>query len=212
MLDDFDIEVPEDDDGFGDDFGGDFDDFDDDGAPPEESGNRTFVIVAALIGGLILLTLLCGAVYVAFVALPGRGADDANATTLAQNTEVALNITQTANAAAQATFTPTNTMDITATDVPATDTPDAGPATQDPAAGGPTADPRTATVQALLTQASVAQTQAAAAILTVTVTPTASALPDAGFIDDIGAPGLLAMATLLVVVIFVTRRVRTSEG
>ncbi|KAA3642780.1 MAG: hypothetical protein DWQ07_19840 [Chloroflexi bacterium] len=209
MLDDFDIEVPEEDDSFGDDFGGDFDDFDDD-SPPEESSNRTFLLAAGGIGILIILTL-CIAIYAIFIAPGGDDNQSANETTFANNTAVALIGTQTAEAAAQATATPTNTMDITATDVPATDTPDA-PVTQDPGAGGPTADPRTATVQALLTQASVAQTQAAAAILTVTVTPTASALPDAGFIDDVGAPGLLAMATLLVVVIFVTRRVRTTEG
>lgn len=73
-----------------------------------------------------------------------------------------------------------------------------------------TQDPRTATVEALLTQASVAQTQAANAQLTIT--PTATALPNTGFLDDYGPTGMLFAAMMLVVVIFFSRKIRTSEN
>jgi len=67
-------------------------------------------------------------------------------------------------------------------------------------------------VQALLTQAALAQTQAAQQLLTQTATPTATGLPDTGFADDIGAPTLLGMAALLIVVIFVARRLRAATN
>jgi hypothetical protein len=63
----------------------------------------------------------------------------------------------------------------------------------------PTVGPRTATVAALLTQA---------AQQTATVLPTATALPGTGFGDEVGAPSLLALAVLLIVVIFLARRLR----
>jgi hypothetical protein len=47
---------------------------------------------------------------------------------------------------------------------------------------------------------------------TQTVTPTTTALPDTGFADDFGVPGLLAMAFVLVAVIFLVRRMRTAAA
>ena len=41
-----------------------------DAPPPEESSNRTFLIVAGILGGIVLLSLACVAAYVVFV-LPG---------------------------------------------------------------------------------------------------------------------------------------------
>ena len=60
--------------------------------------------------------------------------------------------------------------------------------------------------------AALAQTQAAQELLTQTATPTATGLPDTGFADDVGAPTLLAMAGLLILVIFVARRLRASTA
>ena len=48
---------------------GDVINFDDEDAPPEESSNRTFLIVAGILGGIVLLSLACLAVY-ALVILP----------------------------------------------------------------------------------------------------------------------------------------------
>lgn len=72
-----------------------------------------------------------------------------------------------------------------------------------------TPNPRTATVQALLTQASIAQTQAAADGLTATATSTAGGTPpDTSLLD---LPALLGLTVLLLVVIFAARRLRTAN-
>jgi hypothetical protein len=42
-----------------------------------------------------------------------------------------------------------------------------------------------------------------------TTTPTATALPDTGFADDVGIPGLFALAGALLLVIIFARRLRT---
>jgi hypothetical protein len=44
------------------------------------------------------------------------------------------------------------------------------------------------------------------------VIATSTALPNTGFADDIGAPGLLLMAVGLVAVIFLVRRLRAVPG
>ena len=198
MLDDFDLDVPE-------------------GPPPEESGNRTFMIVAGGLGGFLLISIICLAV----VFFMGRGGgDDGENTALtaeainASNTEVAEFANQTATADS---YTPT----ITATLPPtATQAPPTATTTQveiittevtEAVDGGPTVNPSTATVEALFTQASLAQTQAASAILTVTPTPTV-VLPDSGFADNVGLMGLFALTAMLVLVIFFVRRLRYVNG
>jgi len=113
-----------------------------------------------------------------------------------QNTSIVMAAEMTAQAQAW-TYTPT----ITNTPAPVTPTPSNTPvvAPTDTPGAGPTQDPRTATVSALLTQQASTQTSAP--------TPT---MPDTGFADDFGIPGMLALAAALVVVIFLARRLRTS--
>jgi hypothetical protein len=68
-------------------------------------------------------------------------------------------------------------------------------------------------VQALLTQAALAQTQAASGTQvfgTPTATQSVNILPDSGFGDNANLPGLLLASVLLVVVILGARRLRTS--
>ena len=65
----------------------------------------------------------------------------------------------------------------------------------------PTAD-RTATVAFLLTEAAAGR---------LTVTPTASGLPNTGFADDVGVPGMVGLALVLIVVIYLARRLRTAS-
>jgi len=171
------------------------------GPPPEESNNRTFLIVAGILGGIMLLTLIC---IVAFALLRPLITGGGNQATQAaeinlQNTEIARGVTQTAvsrliRPTSTATTRPTDTIAPTNTRVVAEAT-----ATQ---ASGSAA--RTATVAALLTQA-------ATAAQTMTPEPTSTRLPTSGFADDVGAPGLLAMAVLLVGVIFLARRLRTAH-
>lgn len=201
MLDDFDMDFPEEE-----------DELEEEESPT--SGNRTFMLVAGGLGGLIIIGLICVAVYV-FLIRPRTAAGQAS-----QQTQTALAVsaaqqalTQTQAAAlptASDTPAPTDTLAPTETLAPTAT--EAAPADDGSGGGGPTPDPRTATVQALLTQAALAQTQAAQQLLTQTATPTATGLPDTGFADDVGAPTLLGMAALLIVVIFVARRLRASTA
>ena len=175
------------------------DDFDDDGVSEGGNDNRTFWLVAGGLGIILILALVCMVVY-AMVFMPQRR--DAQSTQAAAiqatNEQVSMDAEMTAQAQAW-TQTPT----ITLTQAPNTATPTRTPvlaATDTPAGAQPTADPRTATVSALLTQ------QAGGG----SVTPTPTQLPDTGFADDIGLPGMVALAAALVVVIFLARRLRNA--
>jgi cytoskeletal protein RodZ len=172
------------------------------GPPPEESSNRPFLMVAGILGGIMLLSLIA---IVAFALARPLLSGGSNRQTQAaeinlQNTEVARAVSLTEVAvAALATPSPTQPPP-TATLAPTNTLVVAQQVTNTPL---PTTDPRTATVAALLTQAADAQKTEPAA------TPTQ--LPTTGFADDVGAPGLLALAALLVVVIFLSRRLRTAS-
>ncbi|MFZ5878117.1 MAG: hypothetical protein ACOY0R_01985 [Chloroflexota bacterium] len=167
-----------------------------DAPPPEENNNRTFLIVAGVLGGLVLLAIICLAVYGLFI-LPGQrqaSLEDANA----QYTQVAamdLALTSTF----QAGIVPTMTL----TPLPSP-TPVLAPAEATATPLPPTADPATATVAAALSALTqVAGTSPAAA-------PTY--MPDTGIADEYGIPGLLAATLVLIIVIFVARRMRTSSA
>lgn len=174
--------------------------------PPPTSSNRNFMLAAGILGGLFLLALILLALFVTVIR-PRMVAqrDQENALILQANTQTVSAMTQ----AAQAAFTSTPR-----------------PATASPTAAAPTAtsvvaqatattaattvsevDPRTATVAALLTQAAQAK-------LTATFLPsgTGTKLPATGFADEVGLPGMLGVAALLIVVIFLTRRLRTPSA
>lgn len=161
--------------------------------------SRTFMLVAGGMGALILLSLIFFAAYVFFVAPKQRAAREAQqATVAAQNTQIAAGLTGTAEV-----------LSWTATPLPSpipTDTPVPSPT---PVVVMPTDTPTpdtayvTATIEAALTQAALAQ---------MTVIPTSTALPNSGFADDVGLPGLLVMGLALVVVIFLARKLRTTSA
>jgi hypothetical protein len=167
--------------------------------PPEEEeeggSNRTFIIIAAILGGITLIALLCTALY-AFIYLPRTRAqrENAAATAYAQETMLAFEATQAAMLP-----TATNTKQVADTSTKATPTP---VLVEEEAANTatPTIDSVQATRDALSTVVAAAQTQ----------NPTATKLPTSGFADDVGAPALVAMAVVLVVVIFLVRRLRSS--
>jgi len=170
--------------------------------PPEESGNRTFMIWAGILGGIILLSIACVAAY-AFVVLPKQAKDRAaqQATNIAQDVTVkqALTATFQSEMLSQTplpTFTPTvtNTPVIQPNGTQVGTTPGAAPLVP--------GDPQTATVMAALTQAAQAQQ-------TIAAMPTSTQLPTTGFADESGAAGLVAMAIALVVVILLARRLRS---
>jgi hypothetical protein len=125
------------------------------------------------------------------------------------NTEIARLLTETAEAqlgpsAADETPSPTVALTATAT-VPTTPTvsPTATEVVVLTTSTATTVGPETATALAL----AAAQQQAA----TATSTPTA--LPGTGgFAEDIGIPGMLLLAAVLVAVIFVARHLRTRSS
>ena len=165
-----------------------------DAQPPEESSNRTFLIAAGILGGIVLLSLACLAGYYVFFVLPGQsgGQNTANARAT-QNAQVAIALSATAQAVSFPTATAT---------LPPTQTPviaQASPTNTPISASSP--DPATATVAAALTQAAQAQ---------LTVVPTSTALPGTGFADEYGAPGLVVLGVTLIGVIFLARRLRAA--
>jgi hypothetical protein len=158
---------------------------------PEETSNRTFLIAAGILGGLVLLALLCGVGYILFTRSTNQQAD-ATALQQATNQAATIQVGLTSTAVVQAL---TQTAAVTNT-VPPSNTPVIAQATN---TSSPTPDPATATVAAAFTQIAAS---------TGTVIATSTALPNTGFADDIGASGLLMLATALVVVIFLVRRLR----
>jgi hypothetical protein len=179
-----------------------FDTADDAPLPEESNNNRTFLIAVGILGGIILISIAClvGVYLFGSQNQPAQQADDAATQTALANT---LFIEQALTATANASILPTATLEPTATSVvsfpTATGTLDpnatAISALEDP--GTPAA--ATATVGAALTQAAVAQ---------LTIVPTTTALPNTGFIDDYGVPGLVAMSLAFIIVIMLARKLR----
>jgi hypothetical protein len=188
----------------------DFDDLDieemdsEDTITTSRGSNRTFLVVAGILGAILLIALLAIAAY-ALLVLPGRdtGQQTQVAAINATNTAVAEEAQLTA-IAKQITLTPTFTATLpptkTSTPTPTNTSTPVLASTNTPDPGDGTVDPATETVAALLTQ------QAGG-----TLVPTATALPDTGFADDFGVPGLLLIAGVLMVVIILSRRLRSSS-
>jgi cytoskeletal protein RodZ len=161
-----------------------------DSPPPEESSNRTFLVAAGILGGIVLLSIACLAGY-ALLILPSQRAGQQQAATAqaVQNQQVAHALTATA---AALSF-PTATLTPLPTQTPVI--------AQETAANTNTPDPATATVAAALTQAAQAQ---------LTHLPTSTALPATGIADEYGAPGLVIAGIALIAVIFLARRLRAT--
>lgn len=188
-------------------------DFEVTGGLPEDDENRTFVIAAAGLGGLIVLSLVCLGVYALILQPRQREAALQEPTSIVlTNTAVALGLTETAEAA---DFTPvpteappTRAPSATATESPVptqvvvlpTDTP-----TPTPFTTLPTVAPLTATAAAQMTQTAEAIAGGGGG----SPTPTPTALPSTGFADDVGLPGLAGLTALFLVVIFLSRKLRS---
>jgi hypothetical protein len=200
------------------------------GAAAAASSNRNFLIALGVLGGIFLL-LIIGLVAL-FLMRRNGGTEAANIQLTNQAILVAN--TQTAGAATQLAIemlTPSITPIPSDTPVPPTPTRTSvvalatatatGPAgsaqlfTATPSATGQvgggqagtaqagTAQAGTGTVPAALTQAA-GQTRTAA----VNLTATATRLPQSGFAEDVGLPGLFGMAIGLLLVIVLVRRLR----
>jgi hypothetical protein len=59
---------------------------------------------------------------------------------------------------------------------------------------------------------SAQQTQLASGKFTATVIATSTALPSAGFADEVGLPGLFGLALALILIIFLARRLRSNSA
>jgi len=177
-----------------------------DSTPPlkEESNNRTFIIAAGILAGVVLLSIASMAAY-ALVILPRQKAATAaqEATIQAQNAQVAQAMTQTAEVAV---WTPTalpsplpmatNTFNPTRSPTPVV-------------ARATTASTATSTLNPMALLGLLA-TQTASANQTATAMVTATALAKTGFADEFGLPGLIVLAVVLVVVILLARRLRAK--
>ena len=173
----------------------------DDGQLPEESNNnRTFLIAAGILGGIILISIAC-LVGVYLFTQNSNAQIDQQAFAATETAQVASNfINDALTATFQASILPTATEPPSATPVGnvATVTQTVDPnATSAANAGTPAA--ATATVGAALTQAAIAQ---------LTIVPTTTALPKTGFVEDVGVPGLVVMALAFIIVILMARRLR----
>jgi hypothetical protein len=196
------------------------DDFEVTSEPLEQGENRTFVVVAAALGALIILSLICLGVY-ALVLQPRQrqAALERPTEIMLTNTAVAVGLTEAA-AEQIATFTPlpsntpqpsatlrptnTNTASPTPVIVLPTDTPTRTPT---PFTTLATVGPETATAAAQQTATALALGGGAA---TPTRTPTA--LPTTGFGDEVGLPGLAGLAAVFLAVIILSRRLRTRTA
>ena len=196
------------------------DDFEVTSEPLEQGENRTFVVAAAALGALIILSLICLGVY-ALVLQPRQrqAALERPTEIMLTNTAVAVGLTEAALEQI-ATFTPlpsntpqpsatprptnTNTASPTPVIVLPTDTPTRTPT---PFTTLATVGPETATAAAQQTATALAIAGGAA---TPTRTPTA--LPTTGFGDEAGLPGLAGLAAVFLAVIILSRRLRTRTA
>jgi len=170
-------------------------------ATPAGRSNRNFWLIFGILGGILVLSLACVLVY-ALVIRPQQieRANSVAATDVAMATEVAFAMTQTDVAKHIApTRTPTNTP------LPVVATRTSVIQNAEITSTATSVDEAIATRNALLTLA--AELTTTPAIPTSTTT-----LPDSGFADEVGVPGLLGLALVFVVVIFLVRRMRASQA
>lgn len=196
-----------------------FEDFSSEEQPPEggtepsgagggNGGNRNFMLAVGIIGAIFVISLIGLGLYI-FLGQPNQTASlRATAAVInANNTATAMSATQSAGLniqrLTQTAGAPTKTP-IPATNTPVVAIPSATPNLTATSLAGALADPaaRTATVAAF-------QTQVAAG---TKVSGTTTALPQTGFAEDVGLPGLLGAAAILLLVIFLARRLRLSHS
>ncbi|MCC7117386.1 MAG: hypothetical protein IT310_02585 [Anaerolineales bacterium] len=173
----------------------------DEEAPAEESNNRTFLIVAGILGGVILITAICLGAVLFFRNFNKTTTPDPVALTATAQVQNGA-ISEALTATFQASILPTTTVTPLPTNTPvvavASETP-----TPDPGALDAGNVQLTSTIAAAFTQAAAAQ---------LTIVPTTTALPNTGFLDDYGLPGMLAMTVAFVIVILLARRLRVTPA
>lgn len=180
--------------------------------PPEEAQNRTFIILAAALGGLFVIGLLCLGAYVFFISPRQQGIR------LTQVAQISLT-NEAINAQATAMAEPTNTP-ILPTEVPS-ETPLPAPTDTPPPAATDTPLPPAPTSTRL--SAAAATNTPGGAVGSATPTPLVGGLrptatrtavptqlPGTGFADEAGVPGLILLSLALVAVVIIARRLRLN--
>jgi hypothetical protein len=175
-----------------------------------ESSNRTFLIVGGILAAVVLLTLVCFAIVLwrtGKLFAPSGAAQSTQTAIAIQNAAQAQQGTSTALAALfTQTPLPSPLPSETNTPLPlASPTISPTPVVAQPSNTPVIADAAlTATMGALQTQV--------AANLTQTATLQSTVMPKTGFADEVGLPGLVILAVVLVAVIFLARRLRSSPA
>ena len=177
-------------------FGGDF--TPEPSQPEKQPSGKNFLLAIGILGVILILALVLLLLIAPNIIAQQRASSLEQAAQInAANT--ATSMAATANAQAQA-VTPTKAVVLGASN--ATKTPVILIATSTPkVVGAQLSANELATVSAL-------QTQIAANGGGTTPTPTA--LPNSGFADDYGLPGMVGLAAILIAVVLVSRRLRTS--
>ncbi len=183
------------------------------GSSPEpgssgNGGNRNFMLAVGIIGAIFIISLIGLGLYI-FLGQPRQTQSlrETAAVINANNTATAMSATQSAGLniqhLTQTAGAPTKTP-IPATNTPVVAIPTATLNLTATSLAAELADPaaRTATVAAFQTQVAVG----------TKITGTTTALPKTGFAEDVGLPGLLGAAAILLLVIFLARRLRMSQS
>lgn len=184
---------------------------------PEESSNRTFLIIALALGAIAVLALACIFGYALVVRPRYLAQQNAYAQTQsAQETRVEQIVALTATSGEATVIASGWTPTPSETPVLPTATPTASPTPVLAVATTSTADSALGSADATATALhGTLEANATLYVATLTAGPTISALqptgmPQSGFADEVGLPTLLGTAALLIVVIFLARRLRTA--
>jgi hypothetical protein len=172
--------------------------------PRKKSSNRTFLLAIGILGVILIL-----AVVLLVMVAPGIMAQQ-RADQMEQAAQI--NAANTATAMAATSLAIQNA--ATATPNPALFTPTKTPVvvlqTSTPAAvvSSGLSQSDQATVQALQTQMAAAQGGANGTATAIALQ--ATALPESGFADEVGLPGMIGLAAVLIAVVFLSRKIRTG--
>ncbi len=167
--------------------------------PEKKPSGKNFLIAIGILGAIMVLAL------VLLVLIAPRIISQQQANQMEQVARINAANTATALAATQQFLESQATATPQPTAVQPTKTPVVVIATSTPHGGAQsTLSPNElATVHALQTKM--------AAGGTITPGPTSTKLPNTGFADDFGLPGVFGLAAVLVAVIFISRKIRTAS-
>ncbi|MFN7035424.1 MAG: hypothetical protein ACK4SN_03580 [Bellilinea sp.] len=179
----------------------------------EPKSNKTFWLVVGVIASVFVLAVVVIIIFV--IANRNRAGEYTQqaAQINAQNTAIAQQATDifvqeirrmTEKAVMPPTWTPTVVVVI------ATSTPQPT-ATSGVLAEGDSAA-RTATVAAFLTSVAQGSPTVPPTLGAGTLAPTSTALPDTGFMDEVGLPGMFGVGLALILVVLIVRRLRLSTS